>query len=131
MGYQKADSNKDYALILGASSGFGEAVALELSSEGFNILGVHMDRGAGLTKVEQIKRQITDHKVEALYFNLNAASDKNREQVIQRCQDHFKIKNIDGKIKVVLHSLAFGSLAPYIHNDPKERLSQKQMDMTL
>lgn len=131
MGYQKADSNKDYALILGASSGFGEAVALELSSEGFNILGVHMDRGAGLTKVEQIKRQITDHKVEALYFNLNAASDKNREQVIQRCQDHFKIKNIDGKIKVVLHSLAFGSLAPYIHNDPKERLSQKQMEMTL
>jgi NAD(P)-dependent dehydrogenase (short-subunit alcohol dehydrogenase family) len=131
VGYQKADSNKDYALILGASSGFGEAVALELSSEGFNILGVHMDRGAGLTKVEQIKRQITDHKVEALYFNLNAASDKNREQVIQRCQDHFKIKNIDGKIKVVLHSLAFGSLAPYIHNDPKERLSQKQMDMTL
>ncbi len=131
MGYQKPDSNKDYALILGASSGFGEAVALELASEGFNILGVHMDRGAGLTKVEQIKRRITDYKVEALYFNLNAASDKNREQVIQRCQDHFKIKNIDGKIKVVLHSLAFGSLAPYIHNDPKERLSQKQMDMTL
>jgi enoyl-[acyl-carrier-protein] reductase (NADH) len=51
--------------------------------------------------------------------------------VIQRCQDHFKIKNIKGKIKVLLHSLAFGSLAPYIHNDPKERLSQKQMDMTL
>jgi NAD(P)-dependent dehydrogenase (short-subunit alcohol dehydrogenase family) len=131
VGYQKPDSSKDYALILGASSGFGEAVALELASEGFNILGVHMDRGAGLTKVEQIKRQISDQKVEALFFNLNAASDKNRAQMIQRVQDHFKIKNIEGKIKVVLHSLAFGSLAPYIHNDPKERLSQKQMDMTL
>jgi NAD(P)-dependent dehydrogenase (short-subunit alcohol dehydrogenase family) len=131
VGYQKPDSSKDYSLILGASSGFGEAVALELASEGFNILGVHMDRGAGLTKVEQIKRRISDQKVEALFFNLNAASDKNREQVIQRCKDHFKIKNIDGKIKVILHSLAFGSLAPYIHNDPKERLSQKQMDMTL
>jgi len=131
VGYVKPDSSKDYALILGASSGFGEGVALELASEGFNILGVHMDRGAGLTKVEQIKRQIADHNVEALYFNLNAASDKNREQVIQRCQDHFKIKNVNGRIKVILHSLAFGSLAPYIHNDPKERLSQKQMDMTL
>jgi len=93
VGYQKPDSEKDYALILGASSGFGEAVALELAAEGFNILGVHMDRGAGITKVEQIKRQITDHGVEAMYFNLNAASDKNREQVIQRIQDHFKIKN--------------------------------------
>ncbi len=131
MGYKKPDSNKDYALILGASSGFGEAVALELAGAGFNIVGVHMDRGAGLTKVEQIKRQIMDHGVEALFFNVNAASDKNREQVLQRITDHFKIKGINGKIKIFLHSLAFGSLAPYIHNDPKERLSSKQMDMTL
>ncbi|TFH02593.1 MAG: SDR family oxidoreductase [Calditrichales bacterium] len=131
MAYIKPDSKKDYALILGASSGFGEGAALELASEGFNIIGVHMDRGAGLTKVEQIKRQIEDFQVEALYFNLNAASDKNREQVIQRLTDHFKIKNNGGKIKVMMHSLAFGSLAPYVHNDPAQRLSQKQMDMTL
>ncbi len=131
MSYKKPDSKKDYALILGASSGFGESVALELAAEGFNIFGVHMDRGAGLIKVEHIKRQIMDLNVEALFFNVNAASDKNREQVIQRITDHFKIKNINGKIKVLLHSLAFGSLAPYIHNDPKERLSSKQMDMTL
>lgn len=131
MGYIKPDSKKDYALILGASSGFGEAVSLELAAEGFNILGVHMDRGSGLVKVEQIKRQINEFGVESLFFNLNAASDKNREQVIQRIKDHFQIKNNRGKIKIVLHSLAFGSLAPYIHNDPKERLSQKQMDMTL
>lgn len=131
MSYVKPDSQKDYALILGASSGFGEAVALELAGGGFNILGVHMDRGAGLAKVEQIKRQIAEQGVEALFFNMNAASDANREQMIQRVRDHFHIKNIPGKIKVFLHSLAFGSLAPYIHNDPKERLSQKQMDMTL
>ena len=31
MGYIKPDSSKDYALILGASSGFGEAVALPLA----------------------------------------------------------------------------------------------------
>ena len=131
MAYIKPDSGKDYALILGASSGFGEAVALELARTGFNIIGIHMDRGAAMTKVEQIVSQIKEAGVEALYFNVNAASQKNREQVIQRCRDHFKIKNIDGRIKVLLHSLAFGSLAPYIHNDPKERLSHKQMDMTL
>jgi len=131
VGYQKPDSSKDFALILGASSGFGEAVALELASEGFNILGVHMDRGEGLTKVDQIKQKIMDYNVEALYFNLNAASDKNRDHVIQTCTDHFKSKNNNSKIKILLHSLAFGSLAPYVHNDPKERLTQKQMDMTL
>jgi NAD(P)-dependent dehydrogenase (short-subunit alcohol dehydrogenase family) len=129
--YIKPDSKKDYALILGASSGFGETTALELAGAGINILGVHLDRGSGLVKVEQITRQIQNKGVESLYFNVNAASDKNREQVIQRIKDHFKIKEIDGRIRVVFHSLAFGSLAPYIHRDPKERLSPKQMDMTL
>lgn len=131
MAYIKPDSSKDYALILGASSGFGEAVALELARSGLNIIGVHLDRGSNLTKVEQIINQIRDQGVEALYFNVNAASDKNREQVIQRCKDHFKIKGNNGKIKVMLHSLAFGSLAPYIHRDPKERLSHKQLEMTM
>ncbi len=131
MAHVKPDSNTDYALILGASSGFGEAVALELAGQGFNIIGIHLDRGSGLAKVEQIISQIKDQGVEAMYFNVNAASEKNRQLVIQRCQDHFKIKNVRGKVKVFLHSLAFGSLAPYIHSDHKERLSHKQMDMTL
>ena len=131
MAHVKPDSSKDYALILGASSGFGEAVALELASLGFNIIGVHLDRGSTLVKIEQTISQIKDMGVEAMFFNLNAASEKNRQQVIQRCKDHFKIKNINGKVKVFLHSLAFGSLAPYIHSDPKERLSHKQMDMTM
>ena len=34
----------EWALILGASSGFGEAAALERAGCGMNILGVHLDR---------------------------------------------------------------------------------------
>lgn len=131
MVYIKPDSSKEYALILGASSGFGEAVSMELAREGFNIIGVHLDRGSNLVKVEQVINQIRDQGVEALFFNINAASEKNRGQVLQRLTDHFKIKGIKGKIKVMLHSLAFGSLAPFVHSEAKERLSQKQMDMTL
>ncbi len=131
MGYVKPDSKKDYALVLGASSGFGEAAVLELARLGFNIIGVHLDRGSGMTKVEQIVRQIETAGVEALFFNLNAAADKNRELVLQRLKDHFKIKDVDGKIKVVLHSLAFGSLAPFIHQESAQRISAKQMDMTI
>ena len=68
MAYQKPDSEKDYALILGASSGFGEAVSLELAREGFNIIGVHLDRGSGMAKVEQIINQIKDQKCRGLVF---------------------------------------------------------------
>lgn len=131
MAYVKPDPEVDYALILGASSGFGEAVALELAKEGFSIIGVHLDRGAALTKVEQIKRRIADYGVNVLYFNVNAASEQKRDEVLQAVADHFNETGKRGKVKVLLHSLAFGSLAPFIHNDPKERLSPKQMEMTL
>ena len=38
------DLSGKWALILGASSGFGAAAALELSRRGVNIAGVHLDR---------------------------------------------------------------------------------------
>jgi len=45
--------------------------------------------------------------------------------------DHFKKFKPAAKVKVFLHSLAFGSLAPFIHNDIERRLTQKQMEMTM
>ena len=39
-----------WALILGASSGFGEAAALELASHGMNVFGVHLDRKSTMPK---------------------------------------------------------------------------------
>lgn len=131
MGYQKPNSEKDFALILGASSGFGEATALELARAGFNIIGVHMDRGSNLAKVDQITGRIKSFGVEALYYNMNAASEKNREEMLQDVQKHLHETKKGAKIKVLLHSLAFGSLAPFIHTDAERRLTQKQMDMTI
>ena len=43
-----------WALILGASSGFGEAIALELARRGMDILGVHLDRRSTMPNVERI-----------------------------------------------------------------------------
>ena len=36
----------EWALILGASSGFGGAAAVEFARHGMNIFGVHLDRQA-------------------------------------------------------------------------------------
>ena len=44
---------KKWALILGASSGFGAATAIELSKNGYNIFGVHLDRAATMPNVEK------------------------------------------------------------------------------
>ncbi len=35
--------SNDWALVLGASSGFGGATAIELAKMGVNIFGVHLD----------------------------------------------------------------------------------------
>ena len=46
-------SKQPWALILGASSGFGEATAVELARAGMNIFGVHMDRRDKLPHVAE------------------------------------------------------------------------------
>ena len=49
-----------WALILGASSGFGEATALELARAGMNIFGVHMDRRDRLPHVAELEERMRD-----------------------------------------------------------------------
>jgi len=41
------------------------------------------------------------------------------------------MKTEGGRIKVLIHSLAFGTLKPFIAENPDDAISQAQMDMTL
>ncbi|RMH31093.1 MAG: SDR family NAD(P)-dependent oxidoreductase, partial [Nitrospirae bacterium] len=75
--------NGQWALILGASSGFGEATALELASLGFHIFGVHLDRKATLPNVDRIVADIRAQGVEAVFFNVNAADESKRQEVLR------------------------------------------------
>ena len=54
------DSGRQSVLILGASSGFGEAASLEFARAGYDIVGVHLDRRAGMARVEELKQQIAE-----------------------------------------------------------------------
>ena len=63
---------KQYALILGISSGFGQAVARELAAKGINIYGVHMDTGTGKKRAEEIRDSLLAMGVEVKFFNTNA-----------------------------------------------------------
>jgi enoyl-[acyl-carrier protein] reductase III len=114
-----------WALILGASSGFGAATARELARAGMHICGVHLDRRSTLPMAEAVVRDIESNGVQALFFNANAADPETRQTVVGALRER------DAKVRVLMHSLAFGTLRNYIEDDPAQEVTQKQMEMTL
>lgn len=122
------DKNNNWALILGASSGFGEAAAIKLAEDGFNIAGVHLDRQATMPHVEEVISKIKSYKVEHLFFNINAADEFKRNEVIEQLKK--KLGSVS-KVKVLMHSLAFGTLRPFIPKENEQALTKSQMEMTL
>lgn len=119
-----------WAVILGASSGFGESAAKALARAGVDIIGVHLDRRATMPQVESIISSIKSHGREAWFFNVNAADEEKRREVLDEVSKRFQERGKGEKVRVLLHSLAFGTLKPLVSEDPNDCVTQKQMDMT-
>ena len=119
-----------WALILGASSGFGGATAVELAKNGYHIIGIHLDRQSTMIKVNQIIKKIekTGHK--AVFFNMNAADQLKRNDTLDEIKERFATKE-HPHINVLIHSLAFGTLKPFISKSPNDGITKSQMEMTL
>ncbi len=123
-------ANNQYVLILGASSGFGRAAARALAADGFNIIGVHLDRAAGLQQVEELKAEIESHGVRAVFLNVNAADAERRAEVIATVQSELAAHE-GSSLRLLLHSLAFGTLKPFIAENAADALNQKNIEMTM
>jgi len=127
------DDRERWALILGASSGMGEATAIALAGAGYRIVGIHLDFRAALARVDEVKAAIEAAGSEALFINMNAADDEKRADALARLGERFDRGRAEGRhpyVRVVMHSLAFGSLLPFMADDPKAAISRKQMEMT-
>ena len=123
-------SNDYWALILGASSGFGGATAVELARRGMNICGVHFDRAATMPNVDRIIKEIQAGDRKAVFFNINATDAAKRSEALDTMKKEFA-SNPNATIRVLMHSLAFGTLRPYIGKTAGDLMSQAQMEMTL
>ena len=119
-------SKQPWALILGASSGFGEATAIELARAGMNIFGVHMDRRATMPHVEEIQAKIRELGRDCEFFNFNAADEEKRKECVEQIRQ--RIANPPGTLRVLLHSIAWGALKPLAGAEVVA--NQKQIEST-
>ena len=116
-----------WALILGASSGFGAAAAIELARRGMDIFGVHLDRRATLPMAEEVQQQIRALHRQAVFFNTNAADEEKRKELIAAARQQL---GDTGTVRVLLHSIAFGALLPYVSANQERVASKAQLEMT-
>jgi len=124
-------AKRKWALVLGASSGFGEAASLALARAGRNVFGVHLDRRATLPNVERIMGEIEKTGVRAEFFNVNAADAEKRAEVFAAMARVLEEEKNPAGVNVLLHSLAFGTLKPFLAPSPEGALTKAQMEMTL
>ena len=120
-----------WGLIVGSSSGFGDATSRELARAGLNIFGVHFDRRSALAHVNEVIEAIKAAGRDVMFYNINAADGEKRAEALNQMQERWKQVGGEHFIKVFLHSVAFGSLLPYISENHDGEVTQAQMEMTL
>ncbi|MGY8808368.1 MAG: SDR family oxidoreductase [Fidelibacterota bacterium] len=116
--------SKQWAIILGCSTGHGAATALALANEGYGIIGFHLDRGPIKKEAETLKKEIQKiNGGHAYFWNENAADKEIMSKHIE------EIASITGNqpIKLLMHSIAFGSTTNFFEPTP---VRKRQMDMT-
>ena len=123
-----------WALVLGASSGFGAAAARGWARAGFGIIGVHLDLRSSIAAANAVREEIEGIGVPVVFHNVNAADDEKRAAVIAAIGALFTERRDAGAepmVGALLHSLAFGATRDYLTDDPERKeLSRKQMEMT-
>jgi len=120
-----------WAVILGASSGFGAATALALADAGMDIFGVHLDRASTLPNAKKVCADIVALGRRAEFFNMNAADPDKRRSAVDKMEETLETAGEPGNVKLLLHSLAFGTLKPLVGINRMESVTADQMNMTL
>jgi len=113
-----AFSRDQWAVILGGSSGFGLATAQRLAEQGASVCIVHRDRRALLAKIEPEFEKIRASGAQLLTFNVDALSAEKRDEVLDELANAL---GSQGRVRVLLHSIAFGNLKLLTPEAPRPR----------
>ncbi len=113
---------KNWALILGASSGIGAACAKKLAESGMNIYGIYLRKPQSV--IDELEDYIKSQNVEVKFHKMNAMNEEKRNDVINNLKEL-------GKVQTFIHSIAFGTLKPMLSKSNEPTLDSKNIDMTI
>ena len=74
--------SKEYALILGVSSGIGAACAKQLAKSGINIIGLYMRKPKD--QIEQLSNEILSYNVDSKLIKMNACNYEEMESLLSK-----------------------------------------------
>ena len=116
-----------WCLVLGASSGFGAAASVAFARAGLDVVGVHLDRRASLPNAEAVVKAVEACGRRARFFNANAANPEKRTEIVEELQGRMS----EGpRLRVLLHSLAFGTLKPLVARETADVMATSLVDWT-
>jgi len=107
-----------WALILGGSSGFGLATARKLVRHGLNLCLVHRDRRGAMARIEPVFEELRAIGPKVLTFNADALDAAVRGEILAALALELGAR---GRVRVLLHSIAFGNLKLVAAERPRPR----------
>jgi NAD(P)-dependent dehydrogenase (short-subunit alcohol dehydrogenase family) len=116
-------------MVLGASSGIGAACAVALAEAGADIVGISLGRRQSRGSADATKAAIEALGRQAWFIRANAAAEDDRTRVL----DIIAAEIGPGALRVLVHSIGFGSPVQYIGGGPSPRgvPFSRQLAMTL
>lgn len=118
---------KEWALILGGSSGLGLATAKKLARHGYNIIVIHRNRRLDMPEIEINFQEIAGSGIKFKSFNADAIQPEKRTEIMNEISN--MLSETD-KIKVLVHSIAKGNLK-VMSNAKEGALSSQDFKTTL
>ncbi len=106
-----------WALIIGGSSGLGLASAKKLAAHGLNICILHRDGRSAMQDIEIEFAALKEAGASVLTLNQDALRSEVRQSALGVLKDAM---GADGRIRVLLHSIAKGNLKPMLSEDGNE-----------
>ena len=113
-----------WALILGGSSGLGWATAQKLAGHGWSLILLYRERRSDEDKLLASVEKLKQSGSEVICYNKDAL----KTDVQQQIADDLLKKKLDGKINLLVHSIAKGSLKPLTGEN---KLTHQDIQLTI